>query len=84
MPLRHLLLPILPIPPRHIDTAHIAPFQASIINIIPLGIAPRDRQRRDAASLTEHMLRSPRIERINLQMFFAVEGFERRFLDDEA
>ncbi len=30
------------------------------------------------------MLRSPRSELINLQIFFALEGLERRFFDDEA
>ena len=84
LPLRHLLLPIPPIPRRHIDAPHIIFFEASIINIVALGKTPRNRQRRNAAHFAKHVLRRSRSESVNFEIFFAVEGFERGFLDDEA
>ena len=46
-------------------------------------MTPRDRQRRDAAVLAEHVLGRFRSEPVDLEVFFAVEGLEGGFVDDE-
>ena len=83
IPFRHFLLPILPILRCQLDASHIVLFQTSIVDVIALRIASWDRQRRDATDFTKHMLSRSRPEFIYLEMFFSLEGFERRLFDDE-
>ena len=83
IPFRHFLLPILPIPWRHIDAFHTVLFKAPVIDIVTFWIAPRYRQRRDAAHFAEHVLCCPRSESIHFEIFFALEALERGFFDDE-
>ena len=47
-------------------------------------MTPRDRQRRDAAVLAEHVLGRFCSEPVGLEVFFAVEGLEGGFVDDES
>ena len=51
----HFLLPILPIPRRHINAAHIVLQKASVIDVVTVWIAPRYRQGRDATRSTDYM-----------------------------
>ena len=80
----HFLLPILPVPRGHVNTPHSTLLQTSIIDIVALGIAPRDRQGRDAARFAKHVLRGARSELIHFEILTALEGCEGRFFDDEA
>ena len=84
IPLGHLLLPLLPVPRRHVDAAHAALVEASVIDIVTVRMTPRDRQRRDAAVLAEHVLGRSRSEPVDLDVLFAVEGLERGFVDDKS
>ena len=81
--LGHLLLPLLPVPRRHVDAAHTRLVEAPVIDVVTFRVTPRDRQRGDAAVLAEHVLGRSRSEPVDLEVFFAVEGFERGFVDDE-
>ena len=83
VPFCNFLLPILPIPWRHIDAFHTVLFKAPVIDIVTFRIAPRYRQRRDAAHFAEHVLCCPRSESIHFEIFFALEALERGFFDDE-
>lgn len=66
------------------NTPHSILFKASIIDIVALGIAPRDRQGRDATRFAKHVLRGPRSESIHLEVLTAFERCERRLFDNEA
>ena len=83
IPFGHFLLPILPVLGRHINAPHIVPFKTSIVDVVALRIASRDRQRRDAADSTKHVLSRSRSEFVYLEMFLPLEGFERGLFDDE-
>ena len=83
IPPRHLLLPLPPVARRHVDGAHGALVQAPVIDIVTVRVTARDRQRRDAAVLAEHVLGRFRAEAVDLNVFFAGEGFEGGFVDDE-
>ena len=61
---RHFLLPVLPIPRRHIDAPHIVPLKAPAIDGIISSIAPRYRQGRDATGFAEHVSRNSRSEHL--------------------
>lgn len=84
IPLRHLLLPLPPIRQRHIDAPHAVLLQAPIVDVVALGITPRDRHGRDTAVFAKHVLGRSRAESVDLEILFAGEGLEGGLFDDEA
>lgn len=80
---RHLLLPLPPIRQRHIDAPHAVFFQAPIVDVVALGVTPRDRHGRDAAVFAKHVLGRSGAESVDFEILFAGEGFEGGLVDDE-